>query len=101
MNRVQDLTYIVNEHVSHQRDILVDFKKEFRASDAEKVSWKSRRAEKIFRTLVIHVAEYLDEPNRLAKRLTELTPNEHEDEEAQVEDARAEQIVRYLLNDDD
>jgi len=85
-----------------QQDILVDLRSSW--MDAEQGNWTSPDAQKVFHTLVIQMAEYVDEPNRLATSLQQMTPQKGDqcddkaDPKQDERTERIEQIVRFLLS---
>lgn len=103
MKRIEDMASLINLHITDQQDILVDLRRSWK--DAEQGNWESPDAQQIFHTLVVQMAEYMDEPNRLVASMQLMTPPKgklFEDEADQEQDEwleRMEQIVRFLLSD--
>jgi len=104
--RVDDVQSIIDQHFVDQTEVLVDLRNKFR--DPNRAGcWQSNEAEEVFQLLVLQMAEYLDEPNKLAISFWNLAPRDwrvvNENSQswstvAEQEAERVETIVQHLLS---
>jgi len=109
MMRVGEIAYLIRLYMEDQEEILLNFKRKWMER------WSSTNVQNVFRALVIQMAAYVDEPERVAASLRQMTPQDpaqdppqdqaqdqaqcNGDEADPEQDKRMKAIVGFLLKD--